>query len=333
MNRTSAAHTGARIVLVTGGCGYLGSQLIRDLATDPRLGEITVRILDNLQSGQYQALMNLPQAGRYEFVEGDILDPAALRLALQDVDAVIHLAAVAHTPLSFEHPHWVEQVNHWGTVRLVEACLDARVPRLLYASSAVVYGPGGPYRESDVCHPLGPYAHSKRQAELSILAAAARGLQPTVLRFGTLFGYAPAMRFAAVANRFAYLAGVGRSLTVYGDGTQTRPVIHVGDASDAIRFVLSHETKTAGKVFNVVGENASVHDLVAAVRVAKPEAPVHYAEQDVLTHLSFAVDGSTLARLGWAPRFATKDGMAEVIARFRNIAGGPIGSLRVEDDA
>ncbi len=179
---------------------------------------------------------------------------------------------------------------------------------------------------------MGPYAQSKLRAEQTVLTTAGRGLRPTILRLATAFGYAPTMRFDAVANRFAYLAGVGRPLTVYGTGEQTRPLIHVRDACAAIRFCLAHEIETANQVFNVVGENLSVLDLVEAVREAKPDVRVHYTEQDVLTHLSFAVDGRRLERLGWEPCYTIEAGMAEVIARFKNVATLSVGVLNVEND-
>lgn len=312
-------HSEAAVLLVTGGAGYIGSQLIRDLAEAPRFSGMTIRILDNMQRGGYQALMDLPEEGDYQFIEGDILDPLTARRALDGVEAVVHLAAIVKTPFSFDHPAWTEQVNHWGTARLVEHCLEAGVLRFVFASSASVYGPGGPFDEVSPCRPVGPYAQSKWRAERAVLAAAERGLHPTVLRLATVFGYAPAMRFDAVASHFAYLAGVGRPLTVYGTGEQTRPLVHVRDASDAIRFCLTHEAKTSDEVFNVVGENASVLDLVEAVREVKPEMRVHYTEQDVLTHLSFAVDGHKLESLGWEPHYTIEAGMAEVITRFKNV--------------
>jgi len=305
-----------KTILITGGCGYLGSQLIRDFAADPAFADVTVRILDNMQQGDYRSLMDLPFSIRYEFVEGDIIDPAAVRRALTNVDAVVHLAAVVMTPLSFDHPTWTEQINHWGTARLVEHCLDAGVQRFIFASSASVYGPGGSFTEADECRPIGPYAQSKYLAERAALVAMERGLQPTVLRLATFFGDAPAVRFRSVTNRFAYLAGIGRPLTVYGTGEQTRPVLHVRDASSAVRHCLAQEAATVGKTFNVALRNVSILDLVEAVRKERPHVRVHYTEQDMLTHFTFLIDNGAFMATGWQPCYTLRDGMSEIIDRF-----------------
>ena len=133
-------------ILVTGGCGYIGSQFLRDLPGLLKDTELKIRVLDNLQEGRPEALMGLPDDTTYEFVEGDILDPSVQRAALRDVDSVVHLAAIVRTPLSFDDPTWVDQVNHWGTTHLLEACLKEDVQDFVFASSAAVYGPGGGVR-------------------------------------------------------------------------------------------------------------------------------------------------------------------------------------------
>ncbi len=314
----------ARVILVTGGAGYIGSQLIRDLATDPNLTDCTIRILDNLQRETYVTLLDLPESGRYEFVEGDLLDNAGMRRALDGVWAVVHMAAVVRTPLSFGgSAGQVEQVNHWGTANLVEAAASAGVSLLVYTSSAAVYGPvnawgGQPFTERDICRPVGLYAESKLRGEKHVVQAGERGALQTVnLRLGPVFGYAPAVRFDGVANRFAYLAGIRRPLTVYGTGEQTRPHLHVQDASSAIRFALAQPDQVAGETFNVVGENASVLDVATAVQKLWPDASVRYTEQDVLTHLSYAIDGSKLHALGWYPSIGIEAGIAELLEHLR----------------
>ena len=316
-------------VLVTGGCGYLGSHLIRDLGSDPRFAPATIHVLDNLQRGQARALFDLPESARYRFFEGDVLDPATLRRALIGVDAVIHLAAIVHTPMSAENASWVQQVNHWGTSHLLDACADAGVTRVVFASSAAVYGPGGPFREGDVCRPLGHYAQSKRRAEETVLAARERGIRPQILRLGSFYGLAPVLRLDAVVNHLGYLAGIRRALPVHGTGEQRRPAIHVADASEALRFVLTREVSEEGELFNAVSGSPSVNEVVAAIHAVRPEARVHYTEQDVLAHLSMDVDGTALLETGWRPTHSLEEGMRELLERFAALR--PVDRLPVDE--
>ncbi len=310
-------------ILITGGAGYIGSRLIRDLAHDPAFAGCTIRIYDNLQRETYNSLLNLPAAGcRYQFIEGDIMDNLGMRRALDGVSMVVHMAAIVRTPLAFGPPGWVEQVNHWGTANLVEAATAAGVKYLVYTSSAAVYGPmdsvgGTPFRETDICRPVGLYAESKHRAESQVRAAR---IPATVLRLGTCFGLSAAVRFDAVANRFAYLASIHRALTVFGDGEQIRPMLHVSDASAAIRFALTHPDQMVGEVYNVVGENASILALVDALRALRPNTSVHYTEQDVLTHLSFAIDGSQLNSRGWYPQISLEVGLVELLEHMQGFA-------------
>lgn len=307
-------------VLVTGGCGYLGSQLLQDLPEASGESKLKIRILDNLQDGRPEALMDLPDDATYEFIEGDILDPSVQRAALRNVDSVVHLAAVVRTPLSFDDPTWVEQVNHWGTSHLLEACMEEEVRDFIFASSAAVYGPGGPYSEDDSCEPMGAYATSKYEAEQAVRSAGRRGLRTTILRLGTAYGWAPVTRYEAVANRFAFLAGTDRPLTVFGNGSQKRPFIHVRDASDVLCWVFANREWTKSRTLNAMGENATILDLVEAVRQNTPEVNIRRTEQDIRTHLSFELDDEIIRSIGWTPSSNLGDGLGELVERLRGFS-------------
>ncbi len=304
------------VILVTGGAGYIGSQLIRDIALDSRFSDVTIRIYDSLRHKNFSGLMDLPVEGRYEFVEGDILDRLNLQRAMQDTVAVFHLAAIVTTPLSFDHPEWTEQINHWGTAAVVDCMVRAGVTRMIYCSSASVYGPGGPFKETDPCRPIGPYATAKRKAEDEVRQAEERGLEATIVRLGTTFGNAPAMRFDASANRFAYLAGVRRPMVIYGTGGQVRPLIHIRDASSALRLCLA-DSVFIGKTINAATEHPSLNDIAATVQRIAPEATTRYTDQDILTEISFDVDASKLMGMGWTPQVSLEEGLKEVLERWK----------------
>ncbi len=316
-----------RSILITGGCGYLGSQLLRDMGSDPDFSSYSIRVLDNMQRGSYRALFDLPAMPNVRFLEADLLDPASLRFAMAGIETVVHLAAVVTTPVHFAHDRSMEQINHWGTAGLVSACSETRVRSLVYASSHAVYGAGGPHAEGDPCQPVGSYATSVRNAELAELAAAGRGLGVQVLRFGSFFGDAPVTRFDSVVNRFGMLAALGKPVTIYGAGQQRRPVISIGDASSALRFVLRGDGSLP-PIANVALGNPSVLEIAESLRRVRPATQVHYTEQDVLTHLSFEMRGGPLESRGWRPSVGLEEGLEQLMRRFGDVRAARLTSVR-----
>ena len=302
-------------ILITGGAGYVGSRLVRDLLSDERFGGRPVRIYDNLHRQQLSGLMDLPGSAGVEFLEGDVLDRVSLMHAMHGVSTVVHLAAIVRTPLSFDHPSQTEQVNHWGTATVIECALEAGVSQLVHASSAVVYGVGGPFRENDECRPVGPYAESKLRAEKEVIEAAERGLNSTILRLGTVFGDAPGVRFDAAPNRFVYLASIGRPMVLLGDGNQMRPFIHVGDASAAIMRVID-DPGTPGRVLNAVTTNRRLREVAELIRTFLPGSRIRHAEQDFLSKIGFEVLPDRLEALGFVPAFDLEQGILELLGRL-----------------
>ena len=307
-------------LLVTGGCGYLGAHLLREIAKDGHYENARVRVLDNLSSGTQTALMDLPKGPRYEFIEGDILAPAVAQHALDGVDVVLHLAALVGTPFAFDQPASIQQVNHWGTVRLLEHCREAGVRRFLYPSSVSVYGPGGVFSEAMECRPLGPYSRSKFAAESAVIAANSPDLATTVLRIATLYGGEPCIaRFEAVANRLVYLAGTARSLTVFGSGEQQRPLVHANDAARALLYALESDTM-AGETYNVVENNPSIESLARMVADLQPGARIRYTDQDYREHISLSVSGDKIHAAGWAPEERLVEGLKDLLGHFRGLS-------------
>jgi nucleoside-diphosphate-sugar epimerase len=259
--------------------------------------------------------MDLPESGHFEFIEGDILDRANLTRSMEGVTDMVHLAAIVRTPLSFDRPEHTTQVNHWGTASVVDCAIETGVERLVYASSASVYGPGGPFTESDVCQPVGPYASSKLQGEHEVHLGAERRLKTTILRLGTTFGHAPAMRFDTVASRFAFLAGVQRPLVILGKGDQTRPLIHVEDASAVIRHVLLSPGMD-GQLLNAATMNPSVNEIADTINDLCGGVEIKYTDQDMLNRFSFDVDSTKLMETGFTPKKTLKQGLVELLKRW-----------------
>ncbi|MDM8521063.1 NAD(P)-dependent oxidoreductase [Anaerolineales bacterium HSG6] len=307
-------------ILVTGGAGYIGSCFVRSLANSPEFADYTIRIYDNLYRQRYAGLMDLPKNGKFEFVEGDILDRLNLDRVMRGAKTVVHLAAVVRSPLSFEHPEWTEQVNHWGTASVVECALRAGVSRFLFASSASVYGVSGliTYKEGDPCQPVGPYPTSKLRAEEAVKQASERGLKTTTIRIGNVFGNAPAMRFDGFISRSVYLAGVGRPIVVHGSGDQIRPAIHIEDAAAAIRFCLTH-AETENDIINAVSINPTVNEIATNIQGLAPTSKIRYTDQELLTEVSFGVDSSKLLQLGFEPQYDLQQGVWEMLARFQSL--------------
>lgn len=303
-------------ILITGACGYLGAHLTRLLAATPRAADLQLRLLDNLTTGSVSALLDLPSGPKYRFIEGDLLSPGAVRAALAGVDTVIHLAALVRTPFAFDQPASIQQVNHWGTAHLLELCREAGVRRLIFAGSASVYGPGEQFSEAAKCLPIGPYSCSKHEAETAVLAAHDERFGTTVLRLATLYGGEPHLtRFDAVPNRFVYLAGIGRRLTVFGTGKQCRPLLHVLDAARAILWALENDA-AVGELYNVVSENPTIESVAQWLADQVPGARLHYTDQDYREHLSLSIDGDKLLNAGWRPVENLHDGLTAMLSHF-----------------
>ncbi len=307
------------VILVTGGCGYIGSKLIRDLASNRKFAGSTIRVIDNMMRERYVAIMDLPLDGRFEFLEGDIRKDDDLKRAFQDVDMVVDLAGITNAPLSFERKDLTFDVNVNGGRKVVDYALKASVKKLVYSSTASVYGPTtGVVNEKYPCKPISPYGESKLQGEKACLNASERnGLDATVLRLGTVFGYSVGMRFDTVVDRFTYLACIGMPLTVWESAqNEKRPYLHIRDAADAITFALT-KPGMKGEIYNVIGENASLNRITTAIGSEVHDVRIVITPTPNLNQVSYELDGSKIERIGFRPRHTLDEGVREIVERFR----------------
>lgn len=265
------------MTLVTGGAGYVGSVLARELLQTGR----HVRVLDSLLHGSTSALPH----GDVELIVGDVRDAEARRTALAGVDEVVHLAAIVGDPACARQPEAARSVNVDATAALVREAGAAGVSRFLLASTCSNYGKSdttGLATEGWELSPVSLYAETKVAAELDVLDQSANGLGTTCLRFATVYGVSPQMRFDLTVNQFTRDLVLGRELVVYGEQFW-RPYVHVRDAARGVVAVLrAPADRVRAQVFNVgdSAENYRKLDLIELMRHRIPSARVSFVSLD-----------------------------------------------------
>jgi nucleoside-diphosphate-sugar epimerase len=301
--------------LVTGGAGFIGSNLVLRLLEDGH----ELRVLDNLSTGQRS---NLP-ASDVELIEADIRSYERVSAATKDVEVVFHLAALPSITRSLDDPLTTNAINVDGTLNVLLAARDNGVSRVVAASSSSVYGntPGMPRRESGPVAPLAPYPVSKLAAEQYCLAVTrVYGLETVALRYFNAFGERqdPFSAYAAVVPRFVMAMLGGEPPGVFGDGTAARDFTHIENAVDATIAAATAE-QAVGLAINVgMGSMHTVNELVETlgrlmgVDVAPHNLPPRVGEAPMsLADISLARDV-----LGYSPEVDFETGLERTIAWF-----------------
>ncbi len=320
-------------LLVTGGAGFIGSELVRTILA--RRDGTRITVLDKLTyAGNLANLAAVEQdpeqASRFSFVLGDIADPAAVAPLAERADAVLNVAAETHVDRSILDPEAFLRTGVIGVHVLLEAVLReanrARAgerrtaPRFLQVSTDEVYGdiPDGRSTETDGLAPRSPYAAAKAAGELLVRAYhVTYGLDVVITRGSNTYG--PHQHPEKLIPLFTTNALAGERLPMYGDGMQIRDWLHVADHAAAIEFVLRHGV--SGEAYNVAGgtelpNREVIGRLLAAagrdwslVRTV-PDRPGHDRR--------YAMDGEKLAALGWQPRMAFDEGLPATVAWYRD---------------
>jgi nucleoside-diphosphate-sugar epimerase len=307
--------------LVTGGAGFIGSHLVqRLLAEDHR-----VRVVDNLATGNRERLRKLE--GAFEFLEGDLADPAVCAAALAGVDFVLHQAAVPSVQRSVRNPVETNRANVTSTLNLLEGCRKHGVRRLVYASSSSAYGdtPVLPKREDMPPNPLSPYALQKFVGERYCqLYFSLYAVETVSLRYFNVFGPSqdPHSEYSAVIPRFASRLRQGEPIVVYGDGEQSRDFTYVDNVVEANLLAL-RAPRAAGAVVNVgCGERITLNRLIKNLEeILQVRATVEYQDsrpgdvRDSLADISLAQE-----LLGYRPKVGVSEGLRRTVAHLSSHA-------------
>jgi UDP-glucose 4-epimerase len=259
-------------LLITGGAGFIGSNLARQAVAHPEVGRVVV--LDDLSTGARENLTGLD----VEFVEGSVTDSDALDRAVAGVDSVVHLAALASVPQSIADPLGCHEVNATGTLLLLEACRRHNVRHVTGASSSAVYGanPAPVKSEREWVRPLSPYAVSKLATEQYLMTyQSCYGLSTVAYRFFNVYGPGQAAGhvYAAVIPLFVDALLDGRPLTVYGDGRQTRDFIFVGTVCDILLDTALRSLSHPEPVNVALNTETSLLELIEQLPTASGKTP------------------------------------------------------------
>ena len=299
-----------RLTLVTGGAGYVGSVLVRRLVEAGH----TVRVLDSFLHGATPDAIGVEGV---ELVRGDVRDPDARAAALAGAKDVVHLAAIVGDPACTREPDEARTVNLDATRTLVREAAEVGVERFLFASTCSNYGRlegDNVATEEWELKPVSLYAETKVAAELDVLACSENGFATTCLRFATVYGASPRMRFDLTVNEFTRDVVLGRPLVVYGEQFW-RPYVHVADAANAVVAVLDAPVELVrAEVYNVgdTSENYRKLDLVELLQKRVPEADVSFVHRDEDPR-DYRVNFDKIAdRLGFAVERRVPDGIDEV---------------------
>lgn len=264
-------------VLVTGGAGYIGTQLIKNLSANKAIEKIVV--YDNLLRGNYNLFLGdkYINGDSIEFIKGDLLDSRSLQKAMKGIDVVFHLAAKATSPFANVNLHYYEQINNWGTAELTYAIEGSDVQKFVYLSSMGVYGfSDDPITEDHLVNPSSFYAISKQRGEEHVKRLESKH-NPIILRCGNVYGYSRSMRFDAVINRFVFESNFNGRLSINGSGNQKRAFIHIDSIGKILEQVAIKDIPA--DTYNISERNMSILDIVDVLKELKPELEFLFINQ------------------------------------------------------
>jgi UDP-glucose 4-epimerase len=307
------------VYVVTGGGGFIGSHIVEEL-----LGRNeTVRVLDNFSTGKHENVE--PFADRAEIIEADIAEAKNLAEFLKGADYVIHQAAIPSVPKSMIDPVKSHHANVDGTLKLLVACREAGVKRVVYASSSSLYGdsPTLPKHEGMMPNPLSPYGAQKLFGEMYCqVFTRAYGLETVSLRYFNVFGprQDATSQYSGVLALFIPAVLQGRKPTIYGDGLQSRDFTYVKNVAEA-NLIACKAAGVAGQVFNVAcGDRITVNSMLQQINTVtgKDITPIYAEPRSGDIKHSQADITRAKEHLGYQPKVSFAEGLRNTIEWYRN---------------
>ncbi len=263
-------------VLITGGAGYIGTELVKALNQKKSISEIIV--YDNLWKDNYNIFTHSQiNKGKVHFIKAEILDSRQLKKALKGVDIVYHLAAHVDSKLINANHHLYEQINNWGTAELTYAIEESQVKRVINTSSIAVYG--NQDTEINSTHNVNPktyYGTSKYRGEEHIVRLQDK-LDVFNLRIGNVYGYGTSMRMDSVVNQFVFGAAFENRIKILGEGSQKRGIIHIDSLIEILTALT--DSKLEANTYNVVENNYSVLEIADELKSLIPEMEMLFVNQ------------------------------------------------------
>ena len=253
-------------VLITGGCGFIGSNLVEFLLQN---SDWSINVLDNLSEGKIEDIEKLDNfSNRCTFFKGDIRNKEDVKKALEGCDFVVNLAAQVGVIPSVEDPSFDADINIMGTINLLNACVEKKIKRFVQASSAAPLGDQEmPMHEKKVPQPLSPYGASKLATESYCSAfAASYGLNAIALRFSNVYGPKSYNKGSVIPLFIKHILN-GETCTIFGDGKQTRDLLYVTDVCNGIYFALTKKLKNNFELIQLAtGKETSMNELFAVIK-------------------------------------------------------------------
>lgn len=297
--------------MITGGAGYIGTELVYRLASEPGITDILV--YDNLCKGNYNLFTGLRKVpgNNVRFVQADILDSRSLKTHMEGADVVFHLAAKVETPYADQNAHDFEQTNHWGTAEVVYAAEELGVSRLIGLSSQSVYGEGEVTSTDHTRNPTSFYSVSKMRGEDHVMRLMEK-LPVQLVRCANVYGYSKNLRIESGINRMMFDAHFNNRISIHGDPGHELSYISLYRTVEMLARVAMNELPS--DVYNLAHRTLSAYDMIDALKTFYPDLETIFVDQHIpLKNLTMGCD----ERL--RPMLPLETSMVQDVARFREL--------------